>query len=409
MGLYNSKPYRVDYLEIDYHRDSIDNCTPEIRRDFYRDVVNGIKFMLEEGSLEMMPFPDHLNASGVFKNPLNQYRREHPEMLFHSEPQIESDSFKKWFGDWQNDPVNASKVVDENGKPLVVEHGTHADFTEFSMDKIGSNSKDNGLFGAGFYFGTYAPGWLNDGVESYHVMKVYLDIKHPFEVNDHIHDMYDEIRDKMDSPAMRGLTLKGFNGKEIQVGELIDAIKAVDNLAKENPAFKEELMTKDKDLAFIHPNERERVWREHEIIDRVGVGNLALSWQSLINDQLNSFQFTAAAIQDGYDGVIVDRGEGYKEYVAFVSTQIKSATDNIGLFSKENPDIRYHFIGEQGAQNLDKTTGSNAMDMLQQAKMLHEAGASAKDIKIVKDEGSPRLIKGIYDLMKNYKQLEAPR
>jgi len=32
-----------------------------------------------------------------------------------------------------------------------------------------------------------------------------------------------------------------------------------------------------------------------------------------------------------------------------------------------------------------------------------------KDIKIVKDEGSPRLIKGIYDLMKNYKQLEAPR
>lgn len=32
-----------------------------------------------------------------------------------------------------------------------------------------------------------------------------------------------------------------------------------------------------------------------------------------------------------------------------------------------------------------------------------------KDIKIVKAEGSPRLIKGIYDLMKNYKQLEAPR
>ena len=26
--------------------------------------------------------------------------------------------FKAWFGDWQNDPANASKVVDENGEPL---------------------------------------------------------------------------------------------------------------------------------------------------------------------------------------------------------------------------------------------------------------------------------------------------
>ncbi len=29
-------------------------------------------------------------------------------------------SFKAWFGDWENDPANASKVVDENGEPLVV-------------------------------------------------------------------------------------------------------------------------------------------------------------------------------------------------------------------------------------------------------------------------------------------------
>lgn len=34
--------------------------------------------------------------------------------------QIYSDSFKEWFGDWENDPENASKVVDEDGKPLVV-------------------------------------------------------------------------------------------------------------------------------------------------------------------------------------------------------------------------------------------------------------------------------------------------
>lgn len=35
-------------------------------------------------------------------------------------------NFKKWFGDWMNDPENASKVVDENGEPRVVYHQTNA-------------------------------------------------------------------------------------------------------------------------------------------------------------------------------------------------------------------------------------------------------------------------------------------
>lgn len=33
---------------------------------------------------------------------------------------VRTHAFKKWFGDWENDPKNASKVVDENGEPLVV-------------------------------------------------------------------------------------------------------------------------------------------------------------------------------------------------------------------------------------------------------------------------------------------------
>ena len=36
---------------------------------------------------------------------------------------VYGNSFKEWFGDWQNDPENASKVVDENGEPLIVYHG----------------------------------------------------------------------------------------------------------------------------------------------------------------------------------------------------------------------------------------------------------------------------------------------
>jgi len=39
--------------------------------------------------------------------------------------QVRTQSFKNWFGDWENDPENASKVVDENGEPLVLYHGTN--------------------------------------------------------------------------------------------------------------------------------------------------------------------------------------------------------------------------------------------------------------------------------------------
>ena len=38
--------------------------------------------------------------------------------------QTETSNFKNWFGDWQNAPESASKVVDESGMPLAVYHGT---------------------------------------------------------------------------------------------------------------------------------------------------------------------------------------------------------------------------------------------------------------------------------------------
>jgi hypothetical protein len=39
------------------------------------------------------------------------------------EKQIRSPQFKGWFGDWEKYPENASKVVDEKGKPLIVYSG----------------------------------------------------------------------------------------------------------------------------------------------------------------------------------------------------------------------------------------------------------------------------------------------
>ena len=38
--------------------------------------------------------------------------------------QVRTQAFKDWFGDWENDPANASQVIDANGEPLVVFHGS---------------------------------------------------------------------------------------------------------------------------------------------------------------------------------------------------------------------------------------------------------------------------------------------
>ena len=44
---------------------------------------------------------------------------------------VRTKAFKKWFGDWENDPSTASKVVDKNGEPMIYYHVSDAEFTEF--------------------------------------------------------------------------------------------------------------------------------------------------------------------------------------------------------------------------------------------------------------------------------------
>ena len=66
---------------------------------------------------------------------------------------VRTPSFKAWFGDWENDPANASKVVDENGEPLVVFHGSKtAGFTVFNKDlgEVHSNAPDSTYWFAQF-------------------------------------------------------------------------------------------------------------------------------------------------------------------------------------------------------------------------------------------------------------------
>lgn len=43
--------------------------------------------------------------------------------------------FKVLFGDWEKDRENASKVVDDQGRPLVVRYTTHDEFTVFDKNE----------------------------------------------------------------------------------------------------------------------------------------------------------------------------------------------------------------------------------------------------------------------------------
>lgn len=88
----------------------------------------------------------------------------------------DSPAFSKWFGD--------SKVVDENGEPLVVYHGTFSDFSKFSDRRLGENTDDNASSQAyaqtsrvGFWFNTKPMGSSSAG---YTVdMPAYLSIQNP--------------------------------------------------------------------------------------------------------------------------------------------------------------------------------------------------------------------------------------
>lgn len=92
----------------------------------------------------------------------------------------ESQQFKRFFGDWQNKPKSASKIVNADGTPKIVYHGTNVDFSEFDTSKIGS-STDDGIYGEGFYFSSY-----RGQAEQYgKVGEYYLDVRKPLVLSDY--------------------------------------------------------------------------------------------------------------------------------------------------------------------------------------------------------------------------------
>jgi hypothetical protein len=74
---------------------------------------------------------------------------------------VRSKEFISWFGDWENNPSQASRVVDENGEPKVMYHGGRANFNVFennNENKLSWTIGGNGFYFTSLYDNAYAYG-----------------------------------------------------------------------------------------------------------------------------------------------------------------------------------------------------------------------------------------------------------
>lgn len=245
-------------------------------------------------------------ADGTFMKAPNGKNSKLPEQLWLT---VRTKAFKNWFGDWLNDPANASKVVDENGEPLVVYHGTKADFSVFEGQRIANTSE-----GAGFYFTpnkNLAQGFGN-------VKAVFLNIRNPqyaYGNIDLVSDTYEEDYEKENKEAID----KGL--QEVKK-----------KLEKKGYKFYKQVQ---KDLFDVIGTQTQEVL-DGLLYLRNFVENENFDEEKIYND-IREAEKEVFKI----DGYTTNRyGGDQKVYVAFTSNQIKSI-NNRGSFDRRNLDIYY--------------------------------------------------------------------
>lgn len=138
--------------------------------------------------------------------------------------QTDTPQFKKWFGD--------SKVVNEDGSPMVMYHGTNSDIFEFNKNKIGKNFPDTSK---GFYFtnrprmaGIYSDSMANAVSEwnpkskftkevkpGANIVPVYLSVKNPKIIDITNNDNYfspENLLDENNGKVVLDAKQKGYDG-----------------------------------------------------------------------------------------------------------------------------------------------------------------------------------------------------
>ena len=115
--------------------------------------------------------------------------------------QTETPQFKNFFGEWEKDPENASKVVDKDGRPLVVYRRDNEAFTVFDSTKTQQN--DAGWLGKGFYFyGDKGEAERETGYGK-NLRAFYLNIRNPYYITS---EEYNKLVEADDPKVSRDFT-----------------------------------------------------------------------------------------------------------------------------------------------------------------------------------------------------------
>ena len=139
---------------------------------------------------------------------------------------VRTPAFKRWFGDWQTNPANSSKVIDENGEPLLVYHGTYEDFSVFDRTKTRASMDIQGNF--------FSP-WSEDaGGYGPNVRAFFLNLKNPADYRT-AYAALEKFKgqDNAGVKAREYLESQGFDGVNFDEEEYIAfepaQIKSIDN------------------------------------------------------------------------------------------------------------------------------------------------------------------------------------
>ena len=284
----------------------------------------------------------------------------------------QSQQFVRWFGDWQNKPKTASKVVDGNGEPLVVYHQTGNDFTVFDTKHTGAGEFDSEM-PTGIFM---KPTNSNIGLSGNKQMALYANIRNPLIANSRkeLVDFY----------------IKNIDGYSDAKNE----VKRIDSEYKQK--FQDEMKRENQEYQKLWVARKNGEISEEEYqkaVSRDALDDLLEEWHNKVNEASKKAK---SLIDDyfrnsNYDGVIVNNdvgsfGRSTKTYIAFSNTQVKSATDNIGTFDGKNSDIRYAvddtindwLDDESTPQGIDYEKAVEKNPVIAVAKIYKSAAQTAK-------------------------------
>jgi len=247
-----------------------------------------------------------------------------------------TDSFKRWFG--------KSAIVDMNGDPKVMYHGTARDITEFRAKQAGAIFvTDKPSFAEDFtgLSENFMRKELFNGMsknEKVVILKKALNLAKKDKKLSKEESNYVQNYIKVGADSTFGMIPSAIEEEIIQL--LTDALPSRANIM---PVF----VRAENPFDFQNPDHIERIVAESKKIsgnDQYRGGSYVAQITNAIKsgawEEIESKPVQEAIRAAGFDGFYI-KENGIKNLAVYDPNQIKSAIGNTGAFSRESNDIRY--------------------------------------------------------------------